>query len=50
MVYLRPIFRLFQRSFASMRILNVAEKNEAAKNIAAILGQGRTTRVCFLIH
>ncbi|KAL5106637.1 DNA topoisomerase 3-alpha [Taenia crassiceps] len=27
-----------------MRILNVAEKNEAAKNIAAILGQGRTTR------
>ncbi|KAL5961638.1 DNA topoisomerase 3-alpha [Taenia solium] len=27
-----------------MRILNVAEKNEAAKNIAAILGQGRMTR------
>ncbi|KAL7056166.1 hypothetical protein AAHC03_021066 [Spirometra sp. Aus1] len=27
-----------------MRILNVAEKNEAAKNIAAILSQGRATK------
>ncbi|KAM3178994.1 hypothetical protein ACTXT7_001501 [Hymenolepis weldensis] len=27
-----------------MRVLNVAEKNEAAKNIAAILGRGRATR------
>ncbi|KAH9278374.1 DNA topoisomerase 3-alpha [Echinococcus granulosus] len=44
MVYLRRIFKLFQRPFASMRVLNVAEKNEAAKNIAAILGRGRTTR------
>lgn len=45
MVNLRIIFHSFRRSFASMRVLNVAEKNEAAKNIAAILGRGQTTRV-----
>uniref|UniRef100_A0A0X3PKL9 DNA topoisomerase n=1 Tax=Schistocephalus solidus TaxID=70667 RepID=A0A0X3PKL9_SCHSO len=37
-------FVFIKRAFASMRILNVAEKNEAAKNIAAILSQGRATR------
>lgn len=47
MVHIYPLFKLFQRYFASMRVLNVAEKNEAAKNIAAILGRGRATRVGF---
>lgn len=45
MVSLHIIFHCFKRSFTSMRVLNVAEKNEAAKNIAAILGQGRAIRV-----
>uniref|UniRef100_A0A0R3TMM9 DNA topoisomerase n=1 Tax=Rodentolepis nana TaxID=102285 RepID=A0A0R3TMM9_RODNA len=44
MVNLRIIVHGFRRSLASMRVLNVAEKNEAAKNIAVILGRGRATR------
>ena len=48
MIHIHHLFKFFQRSFASMRVLNVAEKNEAAKNIAAILGRGRITRVGLL--
>lgn len=29
-----------------MKYLNVAEKNDAAKNIAAILSRGNSNRVC----
>ena len=29
-----------------VRVLNVAEKNDAAKNIASILSRGASTRVC----
>ncbi len=43
------VFKCIRRTFASMRVLNVAEKNEAAKNIAAILGRGQSNRVRFPI-
>lgn len=34
----------------AMKYLNVAEKNDAAKNIAAILSRGASTRVCAQYH
>lgn len=39
--------RFFSKSTQSvvMKYLNVAEKNDAAKNIAAILSRGASTRV-----
>ena len=35
-----------QTNASIMKYLNVAEKNDAAKNIAAILSGGASTRVC----
>lgn len=45
MFHVRLVLHSLKRSVASMKVLNVAEKNEAAKNIAAILGRGQATRV-----
>ena len=32
-----------------MKVLNVAEKNDAAKNIASLLGRGHCNRVSYLL-
>ncbi|XP_018576007.1 DNA topoisomerase 3-alpha, partial [Anoplophora glabripennis] len=46
MKFLKLSLRFFSNDFQSaiMRYLNVAEKNDAAKNIAAILSRGASTR------
>lgn len=43
----KTTLRYFSNSTTTsiMKYLNVAEKNDAAKNIAAILSQGNSTRV-----
>lgn len=32
-----------------VRVLNVAEKNDAAKSLANVLSQGRSRKVCFFL-